>query len=497
MVPNDALADNPATTRSNSTTIRKFLVSSIWVSLCLFVAGTVSSTAEPDKFRAVVENASGGLAEQSIRTIEVDMGDGSFDVSSIAVEVGETVRFVLRNTGAVPHEFAIGSPEKQRIRRGYIGRMITHATTEITPADREKLESWNAVVVLPGETRELTWTFDEVEGVEFACNAAGHYDAGMKGQFVPPSVADGGHDHSAGGEHADAHSHLHTGSIAAQPEKGVDDTPAEPPVRTVEIDMGATSFGVPSISVAAGETVRFVLRNTSPVAHDFTIGSPEKQSIRRRYIERMSSSAALPATPAERKKLDSWNAIVVLPGETRELEWTFGEAQDVEFACNASGHYQMGMKGRFVPHSSARSGIVHPAAARYAGVNAGQSQGGEGLEPETVIHASLPHHIRLSAIRDRSRETEASTAQGRRPGTARSARRSKHGGKVRTNFNGRSNRGSYVGTSDVGAVDRGGKPRRPDLRPSILAVGSAAQPNSSTGRSGIDGPGRGDRDPVR
>ena len=431
-----------------------------------------------------MENTSGALAEHSVRTIEVEMRDGSFGVSSIAVEVGETVRFVLRNTGDRPHEFAIGSPENQRIRRGYIGRMITPATTEISPADRQKLESWNAVVVLPGETRELTWTFDEVQDVEFASNAAGQYEAGMKGRFVPPSAADDGHGHSVPVDHADAHTAIHTGSIAADPEKGSAGAPAAPLVRTVEIDMGASSFDVPSVAVEAGETVRFVLRNSSAVAHDFTIGPPKKQSIRRGYIERMSASGALPSTPADRRKLESWNAVVVFPGETRELTWTFDEARDVEFACNASGHYHMGMKGRIVPRSEAQSGIVHPAAIRHTGVNAGQSHGGEGQEPETAIHASLPHHIRLSAIRDRSRDAGAENAQGRRSGTARRARRSGRDGKVRTNFNGRGNRGSFVETRDVGAVDRGGKPRRPDLRPSIMTVGGAAKPSRSSRRNG-------------
>jgi uncharacterized cupredoxin-like copper-binding protein len=36
-----------------------------------------------------------------------------------------------------------------------------------------------AAVVEPGETGELTYTFDEVGEVEFGCHQPGHLDAGM------------------------------------------------------------------------------------------------------------------------------------------------------------------------------------------------------------------------------------------------------------------------------------------------------------------------------
>lgn len=39
------------------------------------------------------------------------------------------------------------------------------------------------------------------------------------------------------------------------------------------------------------------------------------------------------------------NAVLVKPGETKELIWTFSDAQNLEFACNLPGHYQAGMKG--------------------------------------------------------------------------------------------------------------------------------------------------------
>jgi uncharacterized cupredoxin-like copper-binding protein len=45
------------------------------------------------------------------RTIELTLGDISFDSKEIVVEDGETVRFVLRNQGQLLHEFNIGTPD--------------------------------------------------------------------------------------------------------------------------------------------------------------------------------------------------------------------------------------------------------------------------------------------------------------------------------------------------------------------------------------------------
>jgi uncharacterized cupredoxin-like copper-binding protein len=37
--------------------------------------------------------------------------------------------------------------------------------------------------------------------------------------------------------------------------------------------------------------------------------------------------------------------VLVEPGKTKELTWTFTEATDLEFACNIPGHYESGMVG--------------------------------------------------------------------------------------------------------------------------------------------------------
>ena len=262
-------------------------------------------------------------------------------------------------------------------------------------------------------------------------------------------------------------------AVAAQPAEDADGAARDDGIRTVDINMGESSFDVSSIAVEPGETVRFVLNNTSAVPHDFTIGTPEKQRIRRRYISRIITPSTRTIPPADRDKLDSWNSVVLRPGETRQLVWTFDITENVEFASNAAGNYEAGMKGRFVVPSAGNHGQDPASVDTEAGHQVVSAQAPADDEEQTAepVHASLPHHIRLSAIREQARSVQPRARAW--PKASKARRKSKHGLSVRTNFNGRANRGSLVNTRDVGAVDRGGKPRRPDLRPSILPAGGA------------------------
>ena len=38
--------------------------------------------------------------------------------------------------------------------------------------------------------------------------------------------------------------------------------------------------------------------------------------------------------------------MLVEPGKTKELTWTFPNSRDLEFACNIPGHYESGMVGK-------------------------------------------------------------------------------------------------------------------------------------------------------
>lgn len=138
--------------------------------------------------------------------------------------------------------------------------------------------------------------------------------------------------------------------------------------RTIEIETKEIGFGQKSIEVRDGETIRFVIRNTGQMVHDFTIGPIEAQARRRAQVAKAMSSGMMDtgrmqgsltqtgmsgsqADPNRSKPPASGhsapNAVLIHRGETRELIWSFSRIQDLEFACNMPGHYPI-MRGKFV-----------------------------------------------------------------------------------------------------------------------------------------------------
>ena len=105
------------------------------------------------------------------RTIDVDMSDAMrFNPASIAVRQGETIRFVVKNSGALKHEFVLGT--EHELKEHY---ELMKKFPEMEHADP------NMVTVAPGKTGEVVWRFTRSGKVDFACLQPGHYDAGMRG----------------------------------------------------------------------------------------------------------------------------------------------------------------------------------------------------------------------------------------------------------------------------------------------------------------------------
>ena len=120
-----------------------------------------------------------GDARRAQRRIEVGMTDNMrFTPARIDVRQGETVKFVVRNTGRVMHEFVIGT---QAENAKHADLMIKHPTMEHD-------EPYMAHVA-PGKTGEIVWTFNRSGEFEFACLIAGHYQAGMVGAIKVAAAA--------------------------------------------------------------------------------------------------------------------------------------------------------------------------------------------------------------------------------------------------------------------------------------------------------------------
>jgi len=121
------------------------------------------------------KSASAGIPGHSTdvsRTIKVLMGDNMrFSPSIINVQAGETIRFSVKNTGQLQHEFVIGNTDELKAHAQMMRKMPDMRHQE---ANQLSLDS--------GEMGSIIWKFDQAGSVDFACLIPGHWEAGMKGK---------------------------------------------------------------------------------------------------------------------------------------------------------------------------------------------------------------------------------------------------------------------------------------------------------------------------
>jgi uncharacterized cupredoxin-like copper-binding protein len=115
--------------------------------------------------------SAGPLAGGGERTVVVTMRHSRFEPAAVRVDPGERVRFVLRNTDPIDHEFILGDDAVQR--RHEEGRQRQHhgdvPGERSVPAGQEAATAYAFPATLDG--RVLT----------FACHLPGHYAYGMHG----------------------------------------------------------------------------------------------------------------------------------------------------------------------------------------------------------------------------------------------------------------------------------------------------------------------------
>ncbi|HBT82458.1 MAG: hypothetical protein A2091_07535 [Desulfuromonadales bacterium GWD2_61_12] len=112
-----------------------------------------------------------GKLQNVTRTITIDMSDAMrYTPAELTVTQGETVRFVVRNSGKLKHEMVLGT--EQELTAHY---EVMKKNPEMEHADE------NMVTVQPGATGEIVWQFTQAGKIDFACLLPGHYEAGMKG----------------------------------------------------------------------------------------------------------------------------------------------------------------------------------------------------------------------------------------------------------------------------------------------------------------------------
>ena len=107
-----------------------------------------------------------------VELITMREGDGKmlFSPDKINVRKGEQIRFIIRNNGALKHEFTLAS----------VTDNDKHAELMKKYPDMEH-EDPNAKSIDPGKSAEILWRFSKAGEFEFACLIPGHREAGMHG----------------------------------------------------------------------------------------------------------------------------------------------------------------------------------------------------------------------------------------------------------------------------------------------------------------------------
>ena len=115
-----------------------------------------------------------GNPKQKSRTVEIVMREGngtmSYSHEAITVKRGEQIRFIIKNEGALTHEFMLASV-KENEAHGKL--MEKYPEMEHDDPNGKTLE--------PGKTAEVLWKFTKSGTFEFACLIPGHHQAGMHG----------------------------------------------------------------------------------------------------------------------------------------------------------------------------------------------------------------------------------------------------------------------------------------------------------------------------
>ena len=105
--------------------------------------------------------------------------------------------------------------------------------------------------------------------------------------------------------------------------------------RTVDIGkFDSMRFSPARLTVARGETIRFVVRNKGKLKHEIVIGTPDGIAHHRHAMLRDPGMAHAAPYMAH-----------VDPGKREQLSWTFERPGQLAYACLLPGHYEAGMHG--------------------------------------------------------------------------------------------------------------------------------------------------------
>lgn len=151
------------------------LVSIAFVSAPVFAHGDAKHDKKPAKPISTEEKMFGreGDPKKAVRTVNVDMSDKlRFTPASLTIKQGETVKFVVKNSGKLMHEMVLGTMQELK---EHAAMMQKHPTMEH--------EEPYMAHVAPGKTETMVWQFTKTGEFYFGCLVPGHFEGGMVGKL--------------------------------------------------------------------------------------------------------------------------------------------------------------------------------------------------------------------------------------------------------------------------------------------------------------------------
>ena len=118
-----------------------------------------------------------GNSKRPARVVQVTMNEGDgkmmFIPSRVEIKRGEQIKFVLRNNGALDHEFVLATTEEN----------LKHAE-EMKKNPEMEHDDPNATRLTPKKSGELVWRFTKAGEFEYGCLIPGHRESGMTGIII-------------------------------------------------------------------------------------------------------------------------------------------------------------------------------------------------------------------------------------------------------------------------------------------------------------------------
>ena len=165
------------------------ILTAIGLGISLLAAGALGAADAPEKSaqspgEVPTEKLSGkaGDSQNVSRTVYVDIGGTIyFNPAKLTIRRGETVRFVITNSGKELHEMVIGTTQELDEHAGLMASfpgMVEHAGAFMT-------------YVAPGKTEEIVWQFTENGEFNFGCVIPRHSRAVEVGKIfvVSPKLS--------------------------------------------------------------------------------------------------------------------------------------------------------------------------------------------------------------------------------------------------------------------------------------------------------------------